>query len=152
MAANFQQVKTYTIKPEYFFDELRNPYFAQALNIEMKSENYTPGGLWFRFHHGVSFSSWGEKITITVVVLQGGITQVTVHSECGMPTQVFDWGKNSSNVTAIFNQLEAAVFARYNQDMYARNQAANSKCFCTKCGTQMLRSDKFCVKCGAPNK
>ena len=144
MAANFQQTKNYTIQPEYFFEVLRNPYFARALNIELKSENMTPGGLWYRFHHGTSFTSWGEKITVTVLSLQGGMTQVTVHSECGMPTQVFDWGKNSSNVTAIFNQLEQAVFTNYNQNM-------NAKCFCSSCGKQMNRGDKFCASCGAAN-
>lgn len=145
MAANYQQTKNYTIPMQYFIDELRNPYFARALNIELKSENPTPGGVWYRFHHGTTFTSWGEKITITLLNLQGGMLQVTVHSECGMPTQVFDWGKNSSNVTAIFNQLEQSVFARYNYEM------ANGKCFCANCGSQMSKMDKFCNNCGAAN-
>ena len=37
------------------------------------------------------------------------VTHVRIHSECGMPTQVIDWGKNQQVVCNIYEYLEANV-------------------------------------------
>lgn len=49
----------------------------------------------------VGMKSWGEKIRITI--LPSGILQI--RSECSLPTQCFDWGKNKKNV----NRLLVAI-------------------------------------------
>ncbi|MBQ3115584.1 MAG: zinc ribbon domain-containing protein [Clostridia bacterium] len=88
---------------------LNDRAFASQLNIELKSENVTETGVWYRFHHGVSFSSWGEKITITLTPTQEKGIKLDILSECGMPTQIFDMGKNKSNVNAIVKYINENV-------------------------------------------
>ena len=84
---------------------IRSAEFASSLRIEMKSENPTPDGVWYRFHHGTTFTSWGEKITITLIPKDSTYTSLTILSECGMPTQIIDWGKNKQNVSNIYDML-----------------------------------------------
>ena len=48
----------------------------------------------------VNFWSWGEKVSVR---FHGGA--MTVRSECALPTQCFDWGRNRKNV----NSLSAAI-------------------------------------------
>lgn len=47
---------------------------------------------------GVSFWSWGEKITVDI----DGESTIWVESKCRLPTQCIDWGKNRRNVNAFF--------------------------------------------------
>lgn len=49
--------------------------------------------------------SFGENIDIQVD--QAGT--VLVHSECTMPTQLVDWGKNRDNVTSFFDNLSGLL-------------------------------------------
>lgn len=46
--------------------------------------------------------SWGEQIRVTIY----NDGTLTVRSECALPTQCFDWGKNSRNVQKLFEQIE----------------------------------------------
>ena len=85
---------------------IRENHFSNYLNISMKSENLFTNGVWYRFHHGMSFTSYGEKITITLTSLDAYSTMVDLHSECGLPTQIFDWGKNKSNCDAIIEYIQ----------------------------------------------
>lgn len=56
--------------------------------------------------HGISFSSWGETITITLNPMEPGITtKVDIVSECALPTQIIDWGKNKQVVQQVFGYL-----------------------------------------------
>ena len=114
-----------------------------SLEIELKSENPAPNGVWFRFHHGTSFSSWGEKITITMSALSANQTNVDVFSECGMPTQVVDWGVNQQNVSNIFAYLDANC-----QPMPTHNFGVSRTKFCYICGQQLSAEDAFCTNCG----
>lgn len=109
MAANHQEIRIYRVSVDNIIAILRSPQFCVSLNFEMKSENPIAGGIWYRFHHGMTMSSYGEKITVTLSSLNDGSVQTTVHSECGMPTQMVDWGKNKSNVEIIFNYIESAL-------------------------------------------
>jgi len=52
--------------------------------------------------------SWGENVTATVGFGPAG-SLVTLVSECAMPTQLLDWGKNRANVERIVAQLRALV-------------------------------------------
>lgn len=49
----------------------------------------------------LSLWSWTEKIDVTVE--DNG--NVTMKSECSLPTQIIDWGKNKRNVNKFFNTL-----------------------------------------------
>lgn len=62
------------------------------------------GGMW-HVSPGVSLMSWGE--TMTIAPLAPNILRV--RSECGMPTQCIDWGKNEKNVRKLVQVLWAAV-------------------------------------------
>ena len=122
MAANYQETRVYRCLISGFVEELRSQRFCSVLNLELKSENPLPTGVWYRFHHGMSMASYGEKITVTLNAMNDGSLQVTIHSECGMPTQVVDWGKNKSNVEVIFNYLESTVV---NNNQYFVNANAS---------------------------
>lgn len=52
-----------------------------------------------------SMWSWGEKVTIHV----DGYNQVSVTSQCLLPTQLIDWGKNKRNVNRFFGHLTALL-------------------------------------------
>ena len=157
MAANHRGTNVINANINALIALIRDPGFSGALNISMKSENPTPVGVWYRFHHGVSFSSWGEKITITLTYINDYSTNVDIHSECGMPTQVIDWGKNKRIVCNIFENIEANI-GRFAQVAPAQSQqpvqpqqpqqptGAN---FCTKCGARLAMGGNFCTKCGA---
>jgi hypothetical protein len=49
----------------------------------------------------VSWWSWGETFKVRVLS-----QKVLVRSECALPTQRFDWGKNKENVTRFFDHLD----------------------------------------------
>ena len=143
MAANYHQSYVINAPVDRLLNIIRDVQFAIALNIEMKSENHTPNCIWFRFHHGMSFTSWAEKITITLSPISPTHTNVDILSECGMPTQIVDWGKNCQNVCNIFEYIEAhsrPVGSQY----FARNGAK----FCFNCGAQTTLDAAFCNYCG----
>ena len=105
VAAKSQDSKFYLVPLSYFMEKLR-AIGRSNLNVKLVSENPEANGVtWFRIHHGFSFFSYGEKITVTLSPRDGG-TNVHILSECGMPTQIIDYGKNSRNVKAIFDYLE----------------------------------------------
>lgn len=71
------------------------------------SESAYQNGCRVNLSRGMSMTSWGEKITVTLLPVNEYQTGVTVYSECAMPTQIIDWGKNKENVAAILNILYA---------------------------------------------
>lgn len=118
MAKKSDERRSYPVNINFFVDKCRNIDSA-GLRVNLKSENPTPdGGVWFRILHGMSAASYGEKITVTLTPTPSG-TDVHVLSECGMPTQLIDYGKNKSNVQAVFGYLEAGMPAG---GMYAAPQ------------------------------
>lgn len=54
-----------------------------------------------------SLASYGEAVAITAL----GPQHLHVRSECGMPTQCIDWGKNKKNVTTFVSALLAGMAA-----------------------------------------
>lgn len=62
-------------------------------------------GARFVFNSGMNFASWGETIYITVLPVGPRSTSIEVRSECALPTQIIDYGKNASNVRDIFKQI-----------------------------------------------
>ena len=123
-------------------------------NFALRSENPSPQGVWFRVHHGVSMTSYGEKVTVTLTDM-GAQTKVNIHSECAMPTQLFDMGKNAKVVKYIFDFIErpsAAPSAAPQPVPQAAPQPvplASAPKFCAQCGAPLSAGSKFCAKCGA---
>lgn len=119
-------------------------------NFALRSENPTPTGVWFRVHHGVSFTSWGEKITVTLTPM-GQQTKVNIYSECGMPTQIVDYGKNRKVVNYLFDFIMRPGYGQPSptpQDQ-AQQPAAQAR-FCTACGKPITAGARFCTNCGNP--
>lgn len=175
MGARSQTQKTYNVPMDFFVDKCRS-INASNLNVVLKSENPTETGVWFRVHHGMTMLSWGEKITITITRCENGVTQVQVLSECGMPTQVVDMGKNAQNVRNVFAYLEkglpspgtpvnqvasapavapvpapepvASEPVRRAVDAPVPNEPEAPKC--AACGTELVPGARFCTHCGTP--
>lgn len=162
MAANHNQTVNIPASMGQILTVLRDRAFCSALNLELKSENPSQTGVWFRFHHGVTFTSWGEKITVTLTPVSAEVTSVNAHSECGMPTQIVDWGKNKQNVCNVLEYIEkmaptavasasaapaAAEAAPAAAEAAPAAQAANKK-FCIHCGKQIDADALFCTYCG----
>src|SRR3954466_15485986 len=53
----------------------------------------------------VNLLSWGEKIAVEV----SHDGTVMIRSECLLPTQCIDWGKNKRNVDAFFDEVSRVV-------------------------------------------
>ncbi|WP_344619862.1 DUF1499 domain-containing protein [Dactylosporangium salmoneum] len=54
----------------------------------------------------VSFLSWGERVTCTVVPVEGGIL-VRVESKSSVATTLFDYGVNRRNVQQVVRALNS---------------------------------------------
>lgn len=149
MAKKAQEMRSYAVPMDFFAQKMRGIDSA-GLNVSLKSENPTAEGVWFRVLHGMSWASYGEKITVTLTGTAGG-TQVHILSECGMPTQIVDYGKNASNVRAIFQYLEKGLPAP-GQEIPAAAPApaapAGAPRFCTACGSPLQPGARFCSRCG----
>jgi len=63
----------------------------------------TPDGTPFRVSSDASWISWGEDITVIRVAAD----RLHVRSQCRMSTQIFDWGRNKTNVKRFFATLVA---------------------------------------------
>ena len=110
MAHQAEMQKDYNVAITYFIQKMR-AIESSDLRFIFKSENPAEGGsVWFRLHSGMSAKSYGEKITITLRPTAVG-TNVHIHSECGLPTQLMDLGKNKSNCEEIFRYLEQGIAA-----------------------------------------
>ena len=150
MGAKAEETRVYNVPADGIVAAVRNIPNA-GLNISLTSENPTPTGVWFRFIHGMSFRSYGEKITVTVTP-QGPQTGLHVLSECGMPTQIIDYGKNRNNVTAILSFIDRSLGAAP-QAAPAPQAAAPAGVqagvkYCPQCGAQAKADANFCAKCG----
>ena len=150
MAAKYQQTYTMNAGIQVLCNIIQSKAFADKLRTEIKSVNPTPTGVWYRIHHGASFTSWGEKITITLTMLGEAMTQVNIHSECGMPTQVIDWGKNKQVVCNVYEYLEASIknYSEH-QQMGVPICVPADKAYCPKCGAPVPIRANFCQACGS---
>lgn len=106
MAASANRILTLKASVGQIAALLKHPNFAIATDLSFQGEIPMYNGVMFRFKSGVSFSSWGEDISITVIAYDSETVNVTVNSECAMPTQIIDWGKNNKNVNNICNYIQ----------------------------------------------
>lgn len=56
---------------------------------------------------GITWSSWGERIAVTLGSTDSGTTSVTVRSSPVVGLTIADYGRNPSNVDDIESQLVA---------------------------------------------
>lgn len=56
-----------------------------------------------------SLASFAEKIKTEIKEVNGSKYIVSFSSECILPTQVFDWGKNKRNSNRFFNNLNSLL-------------------------------------------
>ena len=154
MAANFEGTYVMNVHISQLVAAIRDPAFSAQMDIAMRSENPTPPGVWYRFHHGVSMSSWGEKITITLQPMENNTTHMVIHSECVVPTAFIDMGKNKKVVNGIYDYLLAnarrypIVQAQAEPQPQAQPQANDEPRFCNACGASLKEGAIFCTNCG----
>ena len=134
---------------------LRDGRFAYTTQMQYKFENPVYNGIHFQFKNGVSLTSWGEDISITLNFMSNDTTSILINSECSLPTQIIDWGKNSENVTAIMGYINRELFAYAPPPQYTAPQYAppapgyqSQPAFCTRCGARIQPNNSFCVNCG----
>ena len=144
MAAKHQQSRNINVNIQQLSNVIRSSSFSNQLNLKWVSENPAPSGVWFWFHHGMSFSSYGEKVIITLTPISNAATKVDIHSECSVPTQIVDWGKNKQVVNSIYDFLLSAS-AHFTPPQPVQAPLG----FCTKCGKKITEKTNFCSACGA---
>ncbi len=107
MAANSNRTIFINSDINYVAGVLRNFHFQNYTNFRFKSEvpSYN-NGVSFRFTNSVSLTSWGEEIIITITPDNSGALRVDISSECSMPTQIIDWGKNKENLNKVVGYLQ----------------------------------------------
>ena len=54
---------------------------------------------------GINWSSWGEKITITLTANN----TLHVRSQCSFPLQCIDWGRNQRNVDKFIEAVDRCM-------------------------------------------
>ncbi len=157
MAANHTETYVFNIHIQQMYSIVRDARFVNGLHLSYRSETALQNGMSLRYTNDMSMSSWGEDIDIILIYVNDSTTQVTIKSECSLPTQVIDWGKNKKNVQQVYQYL--ASFMAYNHPAPpvqpqptppVQPQPAVSGRFCTRCGAQLNASDKFCTRCGTP--
>ena len=149
MAANYMQTVAVNLDINQLAMLLRDPGFAAALGLKFQSEEPQHGGALFRYNKGITMLSYGERILITVMPAAVNSVNVTIRSECVMPTQIVDWGANKNNVMAVINYISANAY-RYQPvrqpQQPAPQPAAQQGGFCPKCGAPAKGA--FCAYCG----
>ncbi len=149
MAANHTETYVFNIHIQQMYSIVRDARFVNGLHLSYRSETALQNGMSLRYTNDMSMSSWGEDIDIILIYVNDNTTQVTIKSECSLPTQVIDWGKNKKNVQQVYQYLVS--FMAYNHPTPpVQPQPAVSGRFCTRCGAQLNASDKFCTRCGTP--
>ncbi|GEM_PF-1658739 len=81
------------------------PVIGMALtNIGAKLKNVDPNTGLFFATCGFTLTSYGENITIQPYRTPTGCS-LNVKSECSIPTQIIDWGKNTENINKLAFEL-----------------------------------------------
>lgn len=76
----------------------------QVLSAMQKVTGVTTSPPYVKAKTGVSMASWGAKVSVHIEPAQGG-TAVRIRSECAIPLQLVDYGKNRKNVEQIASGL-----------------------------------------------
>ncbi len=68
MGAKHFDSRVYEMPAEKIIDVVKSQVYASELNLSLKSENPTETGVWFRFHHGVTFSHGAKKLLLPLLL------------------------------------------------------------------------------------
>src|SRR5690606_31768840 len=106
----------YAFTNKYIVDrQYQVPYldFLEAVNTALvksgfKEVNVHPKNGVFTAKTGFSMSSWMEFIEVRCEQKADNI-HVNFLSICGLPTQIFAWGKNRRNAERFFRELDNSV-------------------------------------------
>ena len=153
MAANHTETYTLNVNIQTIYGILGDLRFYEGYKLTFLSSSPIQNGAKYRCSTNVNFSSWGEYIDIDVFFVNENTTQITIKSECAMPTQFVAWGKNKKNVTDIYNYLLSALSGCQNvvnNPPQPAPQTSGQPKFCIYCGAPLNTSAKFCQNCGKP--
>lgn len=75
--------------------------------MAVKDVAWLPNGLQVSCKTHAGMQSWGEKVTVSITPAG----EVRVWSECAMPTQIVDWGKNGQNCQQILGGIASRLYA-----------------------------------------
>jgi hypothetical protein len=146
MAANHVEARMIPASVNAVIQTVRSISYSK-LGITYLNEYAIPNGVVANLSHNVSLSSWGENIRVTITA-QGESSFVEIYSECSLPTQIVDWGKNGQNIVKIFNYIVQNVYM-YQQSAYQPQQNPN---VCPVCGYGIDSTCTFCPSCGTKIK
>lgn len=97
MTARFEETRYYHCDRVQLMEKSKK--VLQKCKFRIKEVDETNGIIYAKTN--VSFWSWTEEIEVRVE--DNG--NVTMKSQCYLPTQILDWGKNKSNVRKFFKKL-----------------------------------------------
>lgn len=97
MAAKFEDSKKFALNKSQLLDKVK--MVIEKCNFEIKSFDKDLGLIQAKTK--ISLWSWSENIEVRIQ--DDG--HVKVKSECSLPSQFIDWGKNKRNVKQIFESL-----------------------------------------------
>jgi hypothetical protein len=147
MAANYSNTYMFNAHMQALVNMLCDSVFLEQTKLSVYSRAPEGVGVRFVFTHGASFSSWGEDINIVLVPAGPNATQVYIHSECNVPTQIIDWGKNRSLVEEIYAHMCISL-PRFQMRPMAMQRPAAQRRFCQFCGKPLAPDSLFCTACG----
>ena len=147
MGIKYSESRIYQIPANYVMNELQTMNFCQLQKLQLTGINPSSLGGTYWYRHGMSALSWGERICVAVVAVGPYASQITIHSECEMPTQIADWGQNHTNVVAIYNHLERYVM---NAAAPTPAPAPTPTRQCPHCQKSIAVNAQFCIFCGYP--
>jgi len=153
MGAKFSNSFNFNATMDQAVNLFRDGTFAIQMKFNFLSELPMYNGVQFNYNNGVTFTSWGEDISIVVSFVDPNTVSISVLSECSLPTQIIDWGKNRRNVDKIFQYIGSNI-ARYatpfvNAPVSGSAQSGPCK-YCGNCGAPLNSCDRFCNNCGQP--
>ena len=123
------------------------PDFVPTLQMHFQSQITTPNGIALHLKSKVTMSSWGETVTINLSRVSPNEVRVDVLSECNMPTQIFDWGKNKKNVGMIFDHMNRNLHRFAAPTPQASSNEPQPK-VCPGCASPIEQGELFCPNCG----
>jgi len=86
------------------FDRVFGMMITVMTNIGIKSYTCDPATKIFSASTGMNLASYGEDLMIAITPTVKG-SAVRIRSECSMPTQLVDWGKNKKNIDRFAQEL-----------------------------------------------
>lgn len=97
MAAKFESSKDYNLAKAELIDQVK--IALEKCKFKIVSVDESSGKIYAKSK--INFWSFSEKIDVKIE--DNG--SVTMRSECYLPTQIVDWGKNRENVEKFFKVL-----------------------------------------------